>query len=202
MGEVEIINSNSKVIISVDEKITNKEFLNLLKDKLEKIFVLKESEKKEVVLDIKSRLLNNKEILEMFDILESENKYFIGKINCYKKLKEEITIFKGDIRSGEIKIIDKSLLLIGNINRGAKVVVDGNLYVLGKVSGDVELQNDLNKVYCECIENSLIKIGMYYEIFTCELRDQVVYVNDSRVVNNEYRRGENTNVKSNSSYIW
>jgi septum formation inhibitor MinC len=146
--------------------------------------------------------LSNKEILEMFDILESEDKYLITKINCSKKLKEEIVIVRGSIRNGETKVINNSLLLVGNVNRGGKIIVDGNLYVLGKINGDVELKGDMNKIYCESINNSFIKIGGYYGIFTNELLDQVIYVSEKKVVNNAYRIGENYNGKSNSCYIW
>ena len=93
------------------------------------------------------------------------------------------------------------VLLIGNINKGARVILDGNLYVLGRINGDIELKSEEYKIYCESINNSLVKIGSIYEIFTNELRDQMISVFDNKIKNSEYRIGEQNNGKSNSCYI-
>jgi len=199
---IEIINKDNKLVMNVDKKISNMEFLKLFREKLERIFLINKNVKKEIILDINSRELNSREILELFDILDSENKYVVSKINCLRKQKEEISIIRGDIRSGECKIIHNSLLIIGNVNRGSKLVIEGNLYVLGKISGDIELVSEDNKIYCESIYNSLVKIGSLYKIYTYELTDQVIGVKDKEIIHEKYRKEENLYGKSNCSYIW
>ena len=106
------------------------------------------------------------------------------------------------LRAGEVKVFNKSVLLIGTINKGSKVIIDGNLYVLGKICGDVEIKDRCNKIYCECIYNSLVKIGDIYQIYTSELYDQIIYLKEDKIINCNYRIGDNSNGKSNSSYIW
>ena len=199
---IEIINKEDKMFVSVDGKLSNREFLESFKNKLERIFFINKNNRKEIILDISSRELNNKEILELFDILDNENKYFISKINCLKKLKEQISIVKGDIRSGEIRVCHNSLLLVGNVNRGGKLIVEGNLYVLGKINGDIDIFDIESKIYCESIYNSFVKIGQYYKIYTYELIDQVIEVSDKKITNKKYRKEESVYGKSNCSYIW
>ena len=199
---INVINKENKLFVSIDKKITNKEFFSLLKERLARIFLVNQNIKKEMVLNIDSREMTSKEILELFDILESENKCLISKIICQRKIKEEITVIKGDIRSGESKMVFNSLLLIGNVNKGAKLIIEGNLYVLGRINGDIELLDSKSKIYCGSIYNSLIKIGSKYKIYTYELTDQVIEVVDEIILNKKYRKEGNYCGKSNCGYIW
>ena len=199
---INVINKENKLFVSIDKKISNKEFFLLLKERLARMFLLNQNIKKEMVLNIESREMSSKEILELFDILDSENKCLISKIICQRKIKEEITVIKGDIRSGENRKVFNSLLLIGNVNKGAKLIVEGNLYVLGRINGDIELLESNNKIYCESIYNSLVKIGSKYKIYTYELTDQVIESDDVNIINKKYRKEGNYCGKSNCSYIW
>ena len=201
MEGILVENKNNKLKIYVDEKLSNKKCIMGIKDKLDNIFVYSKS-RKEIVIELYSRDFTNKEILELFDIFESMDNFLITKISCHKKLKEEITIVKGNIRNGQIKIYDRSVLLIGSINSGAKIMVNGNLYVLGRVYGEIEIKNKESKVYCENIYNALVKIGGRYKIYTDSMFDQCIYLDNDEIKNIDYKIGDISNVKSNSSYIW
>ena len=201
MEGILVENKNNKLKIFVDEKLSNKKCIMALKYKLDNIFVYAKT-RKEIIIEFYSRSFTNKEVLELFDIFESMDNFLITKINCNKQIKEEITILRGNIRNGQVKVCEKSVLLIGTINKGAKIIVNGNLYVLGRLYGDVEIKNKGSKIYCESIYNALVKIGGTYKLYTDEIFDQCIYLDDSEIKNVDYKIGDISNVKSNSSYIW
>lgn len=200
MEYIKIVNSDDKLKIILNERLDNIECLRLIKERLEKVFVYS-NKRKEVILEVFSRNFTSKEVLQLFDIFETLDNYLISKIISRKKIKEEIAIIKGNIRNGEVGIYDKSILFIGNINRGSKIICAGNLYVLGKINGEIEIINSERKIYCEEISNALVKIGGVYQIYTDNLYDQMIYLENNKMKNIEYRIGEKNNGKSDSCYI-
>ena len=117
MEDIKLIIKDNKIKITVAENLSNSKFLEFLKIKLERIFFYSD-ERKYITLELYSRNLSNKEVLTLFDIFESFKNFIIDKINCTKKIKEEVVIVKGNIRNGEVRVYNKSVLLIGGINRG------------------------------------------------------------------------------------
>ena len=192
---------DNKFYINVPDELTNKQFLEGLKAKIEKLLILKNTLKENVILNIDKRKLDNREILQLFDILNDANIFYLSRVNCQSKNKESLSIYKGCFRSGQIRFFEKSLLLIGNINKGSKVIVNGDLYVLGKINGDVEIKDKKGRIYCEFIKNSLIKIANKYKLYTEELENKEIYYMDGEVVETDYIKGEKHYGKSDSSYI-
>ena len=78
MENINIKEKDDKLLITIDEKVSNRDFLKQFKDRLERIFVINNSKRKEIVLDISRRNLSNKEILEMFDIVEESALVFMA----------------------------------------------------------------------------------------------------------------------------
>ena len=200
MEDIKLIIKDNKIKITVAENLSNSKFLEFLKIKLERIFFYS-NERKYITLELYSRNLSNKEVLTLFDIFESFKNFIIDKINCTKKIKEEVVIVKGNIRNGEVRVYNKSVLLIGGINRGGKIIVCGSLYVLGRVYGDIEIKSSTGKVYCENIYNSLVKIGGVYKIYTDDLYDKEIFL-DETIKEKDYKIGGYNSGKSNSCYIW
>ena len=123
---------------------------------------------KEVILDISDRKLDNREILELFDILNDINIFYITKVICKCNSKETLSIYKGNFRGGQIRFFEKSILLIGCLNKGSKIIVNGNLYVLGRLNWDIELKDKYTKIYCESIKDSTVKIADVCRVFKDE----------------------------------
>lgn len=201
MNEILFKVKDNKLNICVDDNLTNKEFLKQLKERLQKLIVVKDTLTHNVILNIENRKLDNREILEMFDILNDFNGFYLTKINCKKLGKDGISIYKGNIRGGQIRVFNKSLILIGVINKGSKVIVNGNLYVLGKINGEIELKSKDSKIYCESINESLVKIGDIYKYYNEELFSKEIYYENKIIKERDYKKGEMINVKSNSCYI-
>jgi septum formation inhibitor MinC len=147
------------------------------------------------------RKLSDREILELFDILNENEVFYLTKVICKNKSKDSMIIYKGSLRGGQARRFDKSLLLVGSLNKGAKIVVNGDLYVLGKIRGDIELKDKRCKVYCESINNCLIKIGDVYKLYSEELVSKEIYLEQGKILERDYVKGEINNVKSNSCYI-
>ena len=174
MKEILFKVKDNKLHIVVDEELKNDEFLFLLKKRLQRLMVLKNDISKEVVLDLSNRRLNNREILQLFDILNDYNMFCLGKVICKNSNKDNLSIYKGNIRSGQVRLFNGSALIVGTINKGARVIVNGDLYVLGRVNGDIELRSLDSRVYCQSIYNSLVKIGEIYKLYSLELFDKEI----------------------------
>ena len=192
---------DNKLNVLVSCELSNKEFLNTFKDRIGRLIVLKDSIAKDVILNIDNRMLNNREILELFDILNDANIFYVSRIICKNISKETLTIYKGNFRGGQVRFFNKSCLIIGIINKGSKVVVNGDLYVLGKINGEIELKDKESSVYCECVKDSLIKIGNIYKYYSGELNGVEIYLENDEIREREYKKGEMYSVKSNSCYI-
>ena len=89
MEDIKLIIKDNKIKITVAENLSNSKFLEFLKSKLERIFFYS-NERKYITLELYSRDLSNKEVLTLFDIFESFKNFIIDKINCTKKIKEEV----------------------------------------------------------------------------------------------------------------
>lgn len=201
MREIFFKVKDNKFYINVPTKLTNREFLESFKQRLEKLMILKESIKQNVILNIEDRVLNNREILQLFDILNEMNIFYIQKVICKNKAKVSLSIYKSNLRGGQIRFFEKSVLLVGNINHGSKLIVNGDLYVLGNINGDVELKDKNGKIYCKSINNSLIKIGDIYKLYTSVYDNIEISCSNNKIIERDYIKGEKDYVKSDSYYI-
>ena len=201
MKEIIFKLKDNKLNILVDSKLSNREFLMKFKERLEKLFVIRGKKMNEVILNMNDRSLDTREILELFDILNEAEMFYLSKVNCKNKCKETLMIYKGNLRGGQSRFFEKSVLLIGGLNKGSKIVVNGDLYVLGNIRGDVELKDREGKIYCENINDSLVKIGDIYKLYSEELIGKEIYIKEGKIIENDYKKGEILNVKSNSCYI-
>jgi len=192
---------DNKLNIIVDTNLSNQEFLSQFKSRLERLIILKESFAKNVVLNIRDRYLNNREILQLFDILNDSNMFYLNKVICKNKAKDTLMICRGNFRGGQTRFFENSALVIGNINKGSRIIVNGDLYVLGKINGDVELKNKDSKIYCENISNSLVKIGDSYKFYNDNLNSLEIYLDNKCIKEKDYKKGEILDVKSDSCYI-
>ena len=192
---------DNRLHIVVDKSLSNKQFLEKFKQRIEKIFVLKEEFVKESILEINHLHLNNREILQLFDILNDNGVFCLGKVVCKNEYKDSLIIYKGCLRSGQKRFFKNSVLIVGSINQGSKVIVNGDLYVLGKIMGDIELKDSGSKIYCESIERSLVKITDVYKLYSEKLNDKVIYLKDGIIKDKDYKKGEIDSVKSYSGYL-
>ena len=60
---------DNKFYINVPEELNNQQFLESLKGKIERLLIFKDVLKQNVILNIDKRKLNDREILQLFDIL-------------------------------------------------------------------------------------------------------------------------------------
>ena len=201
MKEILFKIKDDKFYITVPKQLTNKEFLDTFKTRMENLIILKDNICHNVILDIQDRSLNNREILQLFDILNDIEIFHLYKIICKNKARESISIYKGHLRGGQIRFFDKSILFIGNLNKGSKIIVSGDLYVLGNIRGDIELKNKDGKIYCESICNSLVKIADQYKLYSVQLYDKEISYSNGEIIEKDYTRGEKDYVKSDSCYI-
>ena len=201
MKEVIFKVKDNRLNIIVDEDLSNEEFLELLKNRLQRLIVLRDTATKDVVLNLSNRTLNNREILQLFDILNDANIFYLGKVICKNNNKDRLVIYKGNFRGGQSRFFENSALIVGCINPGSRVIVSGDLYVLGRINGDIELKNHDSKLYCENICNSLVKIGDVYKLYDLELNDKEIYLNGDKIEERDYKKGEKLSGKSNSCYI-
>ncbi|MFN4219847.1 MAG: septum site-determining protein MinC [bacterium] len=91
--------------------------------------------------------------------------------------KQDIYIYKKNVRSGSILESDKTIILIGNVNPGAEVRSSKNIIVLGKLMGTAHAgyTNNPNAViFCLKLKNPLIKIAnMVAEFNEEEIKKQI-----------------------------
>ena len=201
MKEITFKIKENNLHILVDKDLSNKEFLDLLKERLEKLLVVKDSLKKNVTLNIEDRYLNNREILMLFDILNDANLFCLSKIICKNKSKQNLMIYKGNIRGGQVRFFDKSLLIVGNIHSGSKIIVNGDLYILGNVNGNIEIKDNKGHIFVEHMYNSVVKIAEVYKVFSDDIFSKELFLEGKEIVEKDYKKGEMIYGKSNSCYI-
>ena len=71
-------------IISVPNYLSNNEFIQSFKTRMENLMIVKDSLKNNIILDIGDRALTNREILQLFDILNEIEMFYIHKIICFE----------------------------------------------------------------------------------------------------------------------
>ena len=65
-----------------------------------------------VILNIGDRSLNAREILQLFDILNDANMFYLTKVVCKNKSKDKMIIYRGNFRGGQIRFFENSALVI------------------------------------------------------------------------------------------
>ena len=196
-------NIDGKVVIVVNSNLSFNSFIEILRDRLDKLYIKDDLLKANVTLDIHDMELNSKRILNIFDVLSEHELVYINKIIYKKNNVKNIILYEGNIRGGEIKLFPDNTLLIGNINKGAKVIVNGNLYIIGKVNGSIEFKNISNKLMASNIEDSFIKICSFERKIEGLIQNSTLMVDGDYIVEESFiDRREKKYGKSNCSYIW
>ena len=196
-------NINGKIHIIVNDQYNFNKFIEVLKNRLEKLYIKDDLLKANVILDVHNISLDTKQILTIFDVLSNFENLFLDKIIYKENIEKNIVLHEGNIRGGEIRLFTTNTLLIGNVNKGAKVIVNGNLYVIGKVSGIVEFKNISNKLYASSIDNCFVKICSIEKQFNETLENSLISLVDNKIIEEKFMdRRERIHGKSNCSYIW
>lgn len=196
-------NIDNKINIIVNDKLSFDSFIDSLKRRLEKLYIIDKLLKTNVTLDIHNIPLTAKEILKIFDVFQSFGSIYINKIIYKENTSKNIILHEGNIRAGDIKIFSNNTLLIGNINVNSKVIVNGNLYVIGKVNGIVELKGFNSKLVASSINKALIKICSYEMKVEEEISNSVIKIVENEITSEGFiDRREKIYGKSNCSYIW
>lgn len=196
-------NDEGKINIFVNENLSFDNFIEILKNRLERLYIKDDLLKTNVTLNIQNINLDSKKILKIFDVFSMNGSIYIDKIIFKKKLSKNIILHEGNIRSGEIKMFPNNTLLVGNINKGSKVIVNGNLFVIGKVSGSVEFKNIDCKFIASNLDNAFIKICALEKQFNDIKENVVVKVNENVMVEGDFTDGRDSAYgKGNCCYIW
>lgn len=196
-------NINDKLHIIINDQYNFNKFIEVLKNRLERLYIKDDLLKANAVLDIHNINLNTKQILTIFDTLASFENLFLDKIIYKENTSKNIILHEGNIRGGEIKLFDKNTLIIGNINKDSKVIVNGNLYVIGKVSGIVEFKSNMNKLYASSIDGCFVKICSVEKQFNEKIENSLISLVNNQITEEKFMdRREKIHGKSNCSYIW
>lgn len=196
-------NIDNKINIIVNDKLSFDSFIDSLKKRLEKLYIIDKLLKTNVTLDIHNIPLTAKEILQIFDVFQSFGTIYINKIIYKENNSKNIILHEGNIRAGDIKIFPNNTLLIGNINANSKIIVNGNLYVIGKVNGSVELKGLNSKLVASSINKAVIKICSYEMKVEEEIVNSVIKIVENEITSEGFiDRREKIYGKSNCSYLW
>lgn len=196
-------NINDKVTIVAEHNLSFDNFIDRLKNRLERLYIKDDLLKSNVVLDIRNIELDSKRILKIFDVLEQYGFIYVDKIIYKENKRNSLILHEGNIRAGEIKMFTNNTLIIGNINKGAKVMINGNLYVIGKVNGTIEFKGINNKLIASGVENANIKICALEKYIEGNKENISIFIEEDKIIENKFMdRGERLYGKSNSCYIW
>lgn len=196
-------NVNDKVTIVAEYNLSFDNFVDRLKNRLEKLYIKDDLLKSNVVLDIRNIELDSKRILKIFDVLEQYGFIYVDKIIYKENKRNSLLLHEGNIRAGEIRLFTNNTLIIGNINKGAKVMVNGNLYVIGKVNGTIEFKGINNKLIASSVENASIKICALEKYVEGNKENISISIEENEIIENKFMdRSERLYGKSNSCYIW
>lgn len=196
-------NIDGKVTIIANNNLSFDCFLEILKNRLDKLYIKDDLLKANVTLDIRNIDLDSKRILKIFDVMSIHGFIYINKIIYKEKTNKNIILHDGNIRGGEIKLFPNNTLIIGNINKGAKVIVNGDLYVIGKTNGVIEFKGINNKLMVSNIEDTYIKICSLEKKIEGTKENVTIRINGDFIVEEKFMdRREKNYGKSNSSYIW
>lgn len=196
-------NECGKIYILAKDDLNYDGFIKSLKNRLEKLYINENLLKTSIIIDIKNISLDTRQILNLFDVLESYGNIYVSKIIYKEKKNKNIILHEGSIRSGENKLFTNNTLLIGNINKGAKVVVYGDLYVIGKVNGTVVMKNKDAKLMASHIEDAYVKICSIEKLIEGNLENGVIKIDKNILLEEKFiDGGEGIYGKSYCSYIW
>lgn len=151
---------NDRLIFVFDDQTTFHNLIEELKSLLEKPIFKNDGFFPKAFFDFKSRILQEKEMAELLDVLFSmQVVIFGGLVGDEEKPKQKIKIIQRTIHAGEIITCHRDTLIIGHINAGAIVRFTSKLYVLGKIKGLVEGLYPDSQISGQCFENAHIRIN-------------------------------------------
>ena len=194
---------NNDITIYANSKLNFNAFIDALKKKLGFLYIKKELLNEYFILDISNIELDSRKIINIFDVFADFENILLKKVIFKKNNVKNISLYEGNIRSGEVKLFPNNTLVIGSINSNGKIIVNGNLYVLGSIMGCVELKSLNNAIYASKINNASIKICQYSKVVDIELLNKKIFIKDETIIIDDIsNKGEHVYGKSNCSYIW
>ena len=112
------------------------------------------------------------------------------------KLKGQVKVIKGIIRSGQIYRHEGSILLLGDINPGGNLIATGDIYVLGSLLGMAHAGSDGNKnaiIAASIMKPTLLKVGDIVsepneEQFKSQALNQYAYIEENRIVISQFKQ--------------
>ena len=132
--------------IKLNEEADFEQIITLLRKKLPELKKLYKEEN--VPIKVIGKLLKNKEIDEMKELIQSkidveidfEAPKTLGLYSIKKTFNEEIAksetkFHRGSLRSGQRLETEGSLVIIGDVNSGAEVIASENIIVVGTLRG-------------------------------------------------------------------
>jgi septum site-determining protein MinC len=139
--------TESGVSIIISDYDSLNDLANALKNKFDSSPVFFENA--EVNLFFKKQGITSQELRELERIMKNYNiKPGVIKTGYsgerYRPIKsklpqgDEAAILKKGMRSGEILIMDKDLIILGNVNTGAEIRTNGSVFVFGNLKGNVK----------------------------------------------------------------
>ena len=132
--------------IKLNEEAEFEQIIELLRKKLPELKKLYKEEN--VPIKVMGKLLKNKEIDEMRELIKSKidveidfeapkvlGLYSIKKVFNEEIAKSETKFHRGSLRSGQKLETEGSLVIIGDVNSGAEVIASENIIVVGTLRG-------------------------------------------------------------------
>ncbi len=132
--------------IKLNEEVEYEQIITILKKKMPELKKLYKEES--IPIKVTGRLLKNKEIDEIKEVIKSKidveidfeapktlGLYSIKKVFNEEIAKSETKFHRGSLRSGQKLETEGSLVIIGDVNSGAEVIASENIIIVGSLRG-------------------------------------------------------------------
>lgn len=207
---INIKGTKDGLLFILKEDCSFEEIISELKDKFENSHQsLLDGPRTKVKIKTGYRVLNKKQRDVLEDVFKTKNNLFIDSIECElerieKKLKDQVIIKTGTIRSGQVCEVDGSILFIGDINPGGSLIASGNIYVIGCLKGIAHAgtsgEKDAIIVASEMEPIQLRIVDVVRNKFEREDKAKNInlyaYVKDERIVLDKHHKLLNLNMQS------
>lgn len=193
---ISIQTKRGKVILKIEEEVTQAEIISELKMKMPELKSLYQEDSTPIL--VTGRVFKNREMEEIKsviqEILEVDVQFDIPKLGLHGIKKSfsrdiatsETRFHRGSLRSGQKIEFEGSLVILGDVNAGAEVLAGENIVVLGILRGMAHAGAQGNKeaiIAAASIESPQIRIAnIVKEIERSEFEEQIkicAYVDES-----------------------
>lgn len=138
---INIKGTKDGLLFILKEDCSFEDIISELKDKFENSHQsLLDGPRTKVRIKTGYRLLNKKQREVLEEVFKTKNNLLVDSIECEierieQKLKDQVVVKTGTIRSGQVCEVDGSILFIGDINPGGSIIASGSIYVIGSLMG-------------------------------------------------------------------